>query len=423
VTASGRPITAVLGEVASLTTEGQLADALQHVLVSNHEAEVLLLGAPEALDDLVDSHVRSGAALTVVVAEGEGSGLVSRGFNHWHGPRGFAGAAISRSVAETFLSSTLQHSTVSTALALPALARAHGFDVAQVVNSSAVPDQRRRAGRTSQGFSDLRSIRRRSRLIARSYRHDQTEWSQRSSGFAGQGAQAGSSYAGSQELHSLSKAVRFHRWIAELLGPAIGKEVLEVGAGIGTMTLALAHSFPQANILSIEPDPALYGLLNERVNRSGVETATASTHELAGERQFDSVLYVNVLEHIEDHVGELRRASALLRSGGNVGIVVPAVPRLYGSLDAKTGHFRRYEKRALQQVAEQAGLVVTNLHYFDVVGVIPYWASVKVGAMPALNDRTTYLFDNVLVPMSKVAHKLWKQPPIGKNLLMVARKL
>jgi SAM-dependent methyltransferase len=414
--------TALVGDVHELPTEGQFVTALRQALDGHRDAQVLLLGDSITTKQALEAHVNSRAALTVMSAFGV---TTKDRFLAAGVPSGMIAAAFSRTAAELFVSSSVDGSSLSTSVALTALTKAHGFDVAIVPMSSTGSHELPVQAHPASGVAHLREVqqvRRRIGPLARSYRQDQTKWSQRSLAFAGQGDQAGSTYAGGQELHALSKSVRFHRWMASMLRPAIGIDVLEVGAGIGTMTRALAETYPNAAILSIEPDPALFALLNERVAGSPVETATLSTHELEHQRQFDSVLYVNVLEHIEDHVGELQRAASLLRPGGHIGIIVPALPRLYGSLDAKTGHFRRYQKQALKQVAEQAGLVVTELHYFDAVGVLPYWASIKVGSMPALSDRTTYLFDNVLVPLSKVAHKVWKQIPIGKNLLMVARK-
>ena len=308
------------------------------------------------------------------------------------------------------------------------LGRAHGFDLrvqhgvlSDTEFAASIPAHSSEA--TSAGFrGGLKQLQPRVREITRQHAADQTEWAKRFPGFGGQAPAAGSTYAGSQELHSLSRSVRFHRWMAEMLRPAMGVRVLEVGAGIGTMTRALAETYPTSAIVSIEPDPALFPLLVQRVSGTTVRTATQSTLELDDADGFDTVLYVNVLEHIEDHAAELRRAFGLLLPGGCIGIIVPALPSLYGSLDAKTGHYRRYQKTALRAVVEGAGFSITDLHYFDTVGVAPYWATIKLGTMAALSDRTTMLFDNVLVPMSKLVHRTWKSVPIGKNLLVIARR-
>src|SRR5690242_15862306 len=91
----------------------------------------------------------------------------------------------------------------------------------------------------------------------------------------------------------------------------------------------------------------------------------------SGERdQFDSVVYVNVLEHIEDHAAELLRIRAALRPGGHAFIFVPALQWLYSRLDRQVGHFRRYHKAPLAKLIAGSGLSLVNLRYFDAAGVL-----------------------------------------------------
>jgi SAM-dependent methyltransferase len=410
-----------VGGAELLQSEAVMVHALRSALLADAHAQVFLAGDAAQFEMVSAQHRAHRGSLTLVVPQRETSGkrqLIEKVRTSL--VESASALAISRDAAQCLVDSPTT-GNLKTIPTVVAVCRAEGFEV----NLMETGDQHA-ALQVDLSKSEQAAIRKRAAQISRGHRQDQTVWAKRSPVFAGQGAEAGSTYAGGQELHSLSKSVRFHRWMAHMLRPAMGTalspRVLEVGAGIGTMTKALAETYPQAKILSIEPDPALFDLLNERVGGTGVETSVLSTHEIGTENPFDTLLYVNVLEHIEDHVGELKRAYELLKPGGRVGIIVPAIPSLYGSLDAKTGHFRRYRKEALKQVAEQAGFTVTDLHYFDAVGVLPYWATIKVGAMPALSDRTTFLFDNVLVPMSKVAHRVWKQIPIGKNLLLVATR-
>ncbi len=416
-------------------TEGRLASSIDDVIVTEirgSESDLAsLIGSVIGGNETVPDDVRGGLIrlhraaqsvpdLTLFVADhGQHKSPLDRIRPSL--PTGAGVAVIQRGAVDALLGSISQTSSAPGSSALVALARSHGFDaVVQPVDSTDPQTAQFISQLPESGSGDTSDLDRRVKDIKRHYKDDQTQWAKRYPGFGGQAPAAGSSYAGSQELHALSKSVRFHRWMAEMLRPAIGHDVLEVGAGIGTMTLALAAAYPSSSITSIEPDPALYPQLAQRVQGTGVTTATQSTLELDPTQAFDTLLYVNVLEHIEDHGGELKRAHSLLRPGGKIGIIVPAIPGLYGSLDAKTGHYRRYRKQALASLVEQAGFEVTDLHYFDTVGVLPYWASIKLGSMPALSDRTTMLFDNVLVPMSKLVHRTWKSVPIGKNLLLVA---
>jgi SAM-dependent methyltransferase len=415
-------VSVFVGGVDLQGSEALLAVSLKHVLADAPLADQFFFGDESMQVPLTGlrQRTRCDLAMYTVVPAADGGSKARFGQTT---PRVEA-LLVTRRAIECFLESSVP-SNGDGMQAAAVLLRAHGYAVESLIATGTTVSQPSVRKSVPLKIRDS-NLHKRAKQITKQHHQDQTIWAQRSPAFAGQAPVAGSTYAGGQELNSLSKAPRFHRWMASMLRPAFGEsaspKVLEVGAGIGTMTKALAATYPNAKILSIEPDDGLSDLLNERVAASGVDTAAVSTHEITELAEFDTVLYVNVLEHIEDHVGELKRAYELLKPGGCVGVIVPAIPSLYGSLDAKTGHFRRYKKEVLRSTAVAAGFQVTELYYFDAVGVIPYWATIKVGAMPALSDRTTFLFDNGLVPLSKVAHKVWKQIPIGKNLLLVGCK-
>jgi SAM-dependent methyltransferase len=139
-------------------------------------------------------------------------------------------------------------------------------------------------------------------------------------------------------------------------------------------------------------------------------------------RHFDSVVYVSVLEHILDDVAELRTALELLRPGGTVAIFVPAMPALYGSLDFKSGHYRRYDRHLLEQVISNAGLDLVDTHYLDVAGLLPYFVMYRILDVPSLDSGSSTLFDRVIVPLSRAVQRAVPRPPVGKNLLAIGRR-
>ena len=159
---------------------------------------------------------------------------------------------------------------------------------------------------------------------------------------------AGSSFGADVELERLAEADHFFGWIADELVPHLGHRILEVGAGIGTVSLQLVERKPGVQITALEPDPKLHDELVRRTKRHPeVQTLNVTSTDLLQSDMhptFDSVVYVNVLEHILDDDGELRTAHELLVAGGTLAIFVPALPRLYGSLDYKSGHHRRYTR-------------------------------------------------------------------------------
>ena len=137
---------------------------------------------------------------------------------------------------------------------------------------------------------------------------------------------------------------------------------------------------------------------------------------------FDSVVYVNVLEHIRDDVDELRTAHELLVPGGTLAIFVPALPRLYGSLDYKSGHHRRYTADTLRDVIDGAGFEVADVRYLDVLGVVPYFVMYRLLDVKTLGSVSSNGYDRVIVPVSRAVQRLVPHPPVGKNLLAIARR-
>ena len=240
-----------------------------------------------------------------------------------------------------------------------------------------------------------------------------------------QAASSNSQFGAAEELENLAQAGRFFGWIADELAPHLGHRVLEVGAGIGTIAIKMAERKPASQITAIEPAENLFDELQAATTRlRNVTPLQLTSQDLAGTRprQFDSIVYVNVLEHILDDAAEMRTAFDLVAPGGSLGVFVPAMSRLYGSLDYKSGHHRRYDKARLREVISGAGFEIVELRYLEVAGVLPYWLMYRVLNRQSLSTMSSGVFDGVVVPVSKVAQRLVPNPPFGKNLLAIARR-
>lgn len=207
-------------------------------------------------------------------------------------------------------------------------------------------------------------------------------------------------------------------------GGAIGPRTLEVGAGLGTVSRTIARVHRTTEVLALEPAANVYPRLVERMR--GVDRVTirhcTSADLIASEpeRRFDSIVYVNVLEHIANDALELQTASRLLDRGGRLCVFVPAMPSLYSRIDEKSGHYRRYTKSGLRRVVEQAGFRVDRLDYFDVASVLPYWLVYRVLRVENLGSGSNTAFDRFLVPTSRAIQRVLRHPPFGKNLLLTA---
>src|SRR5256885_1330349 len=158
-------------------------------------------------------------------------------------------------------------------------------------------------------------------------------------------------HVGAATLERMAAAPRFNRWMFERLRPWIGRRVLEIGAGIGNMSAFLVDQAHVDRVVLTDTEPVYLGHLRERfAGRPHVSVAElrlpAVSSGLLAER-LDTVVCLNVLEHIEDDAASLRAMHDLLRpdggKGGRLVLLVPALRLLYGTLDEALGHFRRAE--------------------------------------------------------------------------------
>lgn len=223
-----------------------------------------------------------------------------------------------------------------------------------------------------------------------------------------------------KDLEAMSFANNYHRWlIAEFL-PYIKGSVAEVGAGVGNVS-RLTLEADIKSLTAFEPSANMYPLLKEAL---GADARAKAINGFFGKEPvdecFDTVMYVNVLEHIEDDLAELAGVRAALAEEGYLLIFVPALPWLYSELDRQVGHFRRYTKSGLVALAQQAGFSVVKVRYFDVAGILPWYVHFTL-LKNTIGAGSVSLYDKLVVPTMRMVEGL-VPPPIGKNLLLVAKK-
>lgn len=204
------------------------------------------------------------------------------------------------------------------------------------------------------------------------------------------------------ELELFRDASNWKAYFHRLLGPYLTGDVLEVGAGLGATTRVLCDGL-QASWLALEPDPVLAAQIDaahrERPFATRFELLTGTVESLPSDRRFDSVLYVDVLEHIEDDQGELEIASRHLRPGGRLIVLAPACTLLYSTFDAHIGHFRRYSKRTLAQ-AVPSQLENEACLYVDSAGMLASAANRLLLRASLPTERKLRFWDRALVPLS-----------------------
>ncbi|MGZ5684602.1 MAG: class I SAM-dependent methyltransferase [Usitatibacter sp.] len=223
-----------------------------------------------------------------------------------------------------------------------------------------------------------------------------------------------------KELEAMSFASNYHRWIVDEFAPYLGERVAEVGAGIGSVSELLLRK-PIGHLSAFEPSANMYPQLAQRLRG---EPRAAAINGFFGAGQagegFDSVAYINVLEHIEDDRAELAHARASLRPGGHLLVFVPALAWLYSDFDRRVGHFRRYAKPQLEQIATLAGFDLVRARYFDLAGILPWYVNFVL-LRRAMAAGSVSLYDRLVVPPMRLIASI-AAPPIGKNILLIARK-
>jgi len=225
----------------------------------------------------------------------------------------------------------------------------------------------------------------------------------------------------------MSFAVNYHRWILDEFRPYLGNHFVEVGAGTGSFTELLLEQRPRT-LSAIEPS-GMYTFLVENIAKfqtdSKVKAYQAIFTQVASKIKEtdtpDSIIYVNVLEHIEDDARELAAVYETLALKGRIFVFVPALPALYGNFDREVGHFRRYVKPELEKKCREAGFKILKSSYFDIAGIVPWWIKYQVLKASKLDQGSIRLYDKFAVPITRAIESAIT-PPIGKNILLIAAK-
>lgn len=225
---------------------------------------------------------------------------------------------------------------------------------------------------------------------------------------------------GSQILGRLNRAPRFTEWMAEVIRPYVGQNVLEIGAGTGNLT---AQLIPRVAYWATDINP-LYLMYLENVGRNRPYMRVGFTDAEKQEsypkgQHFDTVICLNVVEHLADDRSALLNIRSVLDAGGRAIILVPCGPGLYGTLDEVLGHHRRYTRQTLKELVTKAEFKLEKMLEFNHVGVIAWWINGRV-----LCRRTFGLWQiktlNLLTPLFRMIDKVLPLPPL--SLIAIIRK-
>ena len=228
---------------------------------------------------------------------------------------------------------------------------------------------------------------------------------------------------GSQILGRLARAPRFNRWIADTLRPFCGERVLEIGSGVGNLSRMLV---PRRSYVASDINPLYLDTLRAlQINRPYLSAAYCDVSDLASfphtDGGHDTVICLNVLEHVEDDRTALSNVKAVLSEAGRALILVPYGPRNYGTLDKILGHHRRYTRESLERLARDCDLQVTNLIEFNRFGALAWYVNGKLMRRHSFGLLQIWML-NLLTPLLRRIDRFLPLPPLSLIAVMEPRR-
>ena len=225
----------------------------------------------------------------------------------------------------------------------------------------------------------------------------------------------------SHSLAVLATVYHYNHWIFSRIRDFLGSSVLEVGAGTGNISQFLLNCEAVCCLEPFAPYREFLSArfakhLNVRVLPHGIEECPNEDIKCGA---FDSVVCLNVLEHLEDDAGALAVFKRVLRPGGNAIVLAPALPWLFGAMDESMGHLRRYTRRTLRRAFIEAGLTPLSVRYMNFAGALAWWWRGRVQKKTTVPEKATRVFDR-MVPFLAAIEQI-APLPFGQSVVMIGR--
>ncbi len=221
----------------------------------------------------------------------------------------------------------------------------------------------------------------------------------------------------------MQAAQLYFAWQARIAKAELGRRVVDVGCGVGNFT---RHLLDRDLVLALDVEAGCVAQLRKNLNQP--ENLIARQMDVVDpaflqlrDYGIDSIVCINVLEHVRDELLALRQMAAVLPPGGKAVLMVPAFEALYGPIDRNLGHYRRYSKERLRSLAAAAGFAVRSLRYMNSMGCIGWWINSRILRRTEQSPLQIRVFDRLFVPVfSWIESRV--EPPFGQSIFAVLTK-
>jgi len=214
-----------------------------------------------------------------------------------------------------------------------------------------------------------------------------------------------------------------NKWIFEKIKPYLGRNILEIGSGIGNISKFLASG--NRNIILTDIDKNYLEHLshkfigNPKVKIIQLDILSANIPDNLPFK-IDTAVCASVLEHLEDDGVALSNIYSLLEKNGRLILLVPALPMLYGSLDEKLGHFRRYSKKDLAKKLEAKNFDIEKIYYHNFISAIGWFINGRILKQKMMSSFQVLLLDKLIPFIAKIEH--FVKVPFGLNIVVICKK-
>lgn len=236
-------------------------------------------------------------------------------------------------------------------------------------------------------------------------------------------------YSGHKNLEIVASRQRFNNWMYGQIASNLDGDILEVGSGLGVFSERIIDNIMHSEkTLTLTDSSIAYindlrkrFVKQENIFFHKLDLDCEDDYEAVGYYRFDTIMVLNVIEHVRNDEYAFRQFHRMLRRNGMLIALVPSYKSLYNVIDRSIGHHRRYSKKEIRLMAENCSFLVQGIHYFNLAGILGWYLNGNVLRKADLSTHAFAIYDR-LVPIWKCLDKLTLQR-IGLSMICYLKKL